>query len=101
MVCTGPGQKCSSEWSDHLRKGTEYCRRTFLDFKASNGWLDSFKDRYGIGFYRVSGESADVDSEIADKFKERLPEITAKYDKKDISIVMKQDYFSEHYRIRL
>ena len=54
------------------------------DFKASNGWLDSFKDRYGIGFYRVSGESADVDSEIADKFKERLPEITAKYDKKDI-----------------
>ena len=50
------------------------------DFKASNGWLDSFKDWYGIGFYRVSGESADVDSEIADKFKERLPEITAKYD---------------------
>ncbi|XP_033729505.1 major centromere autoantigen B-like, partial [Pecten maximus] len=31
------------------------------DYKASSGWLTSFKERNSIGFYKVSGESGDVD----------------------------------------
>ena len=29
-------------------------------FKASNGWLDSFKKRHNIRQFTVSGEAADV-----------------------------------------
>jgi len=31
-----------------------------LNFKASNGWLDGFKERNCICFKTVSGESGDV-----------------------------------------
>jgi hypothetical protein len=30
------------------------------DFKASNGWLESFRKRHSIVFSSVCGESADV-----------------------------------------
>lgn len=54
------------------------------EFKASNGWLDSFKDRNNIGFFKISGESADVDIDVVDTYKHRLPDIVLGYEPKDI-----------------
>ncbi|KAL4234901.1 Tigger transposable element-derived protein 2 [Mactra antiquata] len=54
------------------------------NFKASNGWLDKFKTKHSIKCFRVSGESAGVDVETVDSYKERLPEIVSGYASKDI-----------------
>lgn len=51
-------------------------RRTF---KASNGWLDKFKNRHGIVFRALCGESAGVDSITVEEWKKRLPTLTASY----------------------
>jgi hypothetical protein len=32
------------------------------DFKASNGWLESFKNRHNIVYGKISGEKGGVDS---------------------------------------
>ena len=42
-------------------------------FKASNGWLESFRQRHGIKFNVLSGESADVDEGSATSWKEHIP----------------------------
>ena len=36
------------------------------EFKASNGWLSSFKKRHNIKQFAVSGEAADVADETVD-----------------------------------
>ncbi|XP_069105883.1 tigger transposable element-derived protein 7-like [Argopecten irradians] len=54
------------------------------EFKASNGWLDSFKERNNIGFFKISGESADVDDDVVNTYKKRLPEIVCGYEPKDV-----------------
>lgn len=54
------------------------------DFKASTGWLDSWKHRHSIKSFVVSGESADVDLQKTDDYKRRLPEICEGYDACDI-----------------
>lgn len=42
-------------------KALEFARQLdFLDFKASTGWLASFKSPFNIGHFKISGESADV-----------------------------------------
>jgi hypothetical protein len=41
-------------------------------FKASNGWLDNFKDRHGIVFKSVQGEAAAVDLESVDKWRQDI-----------------------------
>jgi hypothetical protein len=40
----------------------------FMDFKASNGWLESWRSRCSIGFFKVCGESANVDDNVVDDF---------------------------------
>ena len=40
------------------------------DFKASNGWLSSFKKHHNIKQFAVSGEAADVSEETVDSWKE-------------------------------
>ena len=32
-----------------------------MEFKASNGWLNSWRSKFSIGFFKICGESADVD----------------------------------------
>ena len=39
-------------------------------FKASTGWLDSFKARHKISFNNVCGEANDVDEETVSDWKE-------------------------------
>ncbi|XP_062599444.1 tigger transposable element-derived protein 6-like [Saccostrea cucullata] len=53
-------------------------------FKASNGWLDRWKNRYSVTAFKISGESASVDPVTVEDYRQRLPDITADYDPKDI-----------------
>jgi len=54
------------------------------DFKASNGWLSSFKKRHNIKQFAVSGEAADVADETVAGWKERVKTIMEGYEAKDI-----------------
>ncbi|XP_063410388.1 tigger transposable element-derived protein 6-like, partial [Mytilus trossulus] len=49
------------------------------DFKASNGWLESWRSKFSIGFFKVCGESADVDQSVVDDFKSKLENIVGDY----------------------
>jgi len=66
-------------------KALDFAKDLNLDeFKASNGWLESWRFRYGIGFFKVCGESANVNLNIVSEFKSKLPEIVKDFDLKDI-----------------
>lgn len=39
------------------------------DFQASTGWLSNFKNRYGISFKKICGESKSVDTAGCDDWK--------------------------------
>ena len=52
-------------------------------FKASNGWLDSFKKCHNIRQFTVSGEAADVLDETVEGWHERLKSIMAGYKAED------------------
>lgn len=54
------------------------------DFKASTGWLDGFKERNGISFKTVCGESGSVDIEAANLWKDDLLQMISDRDAKDI-----------------
>lgn len=51
------------------------------EFKASNGWLDSWKKRFNIKKFRIAQETTkeDVDMSLADDYKFRLSSITSSY----------------------
>lgn len=54
------------------------------DLKASNGWLQGFKNRYGIVGRMISGESSSADSEGAAAWVEqKLPGILERYEPRD------------------
>ncbi|XP_033730203.1 tigger transposable element-derived protein 4-like [Pecten maximus] len=53
-------------------------------FKASNGWLDSFKSRHNIVFGTMSGERGDVDNSVVDNWRAKLPIICDGYSDNDI-----------------
>jgi RPA family protein len=40
---------------------------------ASNGWICRFKDRHGLVYIKLAGESAAVDTDTRDLWLERLP----------------------------
>ena len=48
-------------------------------FKASNGWLQSFKQRHNIVQLVVSGESGDVREDTVEAWMERLPTLVQGY----------------------
>ena len=50
------------------------------DFKASNGWLQRFKDRHNIKQLVVSGEAGDMAVETIEAWNERLKGLTQGYD---------------------
>ena len=53
-------------------------------FKASNGWLDSFKKRHKIKQMTVSGECGDVQEDTVSGWHERLKTIMKGYTREDV-----------------
>ena len=53
-------------------------------FTASNGWLEKFKQTYRLRETRITGEADDVPRMTIQSWIERLPELTAEYELKDI-----------------
>lgn len=54
------------------------------NFKASTGWLDSFKTRHKIVFNNLCGEARDVDEEIVSDWHEKLQSLISNYAPQDI-----------------
>lgn len=54
-------------------------------FKASNGWLESFKRRHQLTFKAVCGEANDVDNAIVEDWHKKLPQIIAGYAPENIA----------------
>jgi hypothetical protein len=54
------------------------------DFKASNGWLESFKKRHNISCAVACGESASVNEVTVTGWTSRLPDLCREYDANDI-----------------
>ena len=54
------------------------------DFSFSSGWLQKFKARYGIKEYKKHGECGSVDPSVVKAGRERLKEVTSKYERKNI-----------------
>ena len=55
------------------------------DFKASNGWLESFRRRHGISFSVKSGVTSDVSNDVIDEWQQRIPPIADAYKAEDVS----------------
>lgn len=53
-------------------------------FKASNGWLDSFKRRNSIGQQTVRGETSSVSQTTEESWTARVPTLVAGYAKRNI-----------------
>lgn len=54
------------------------------NFSASNGWISRFKQRHGLVFKKLAGESAAVDTNATDLWFQRLPELLEEYEPRDI-----------------
>ena len=66
-------------------KALQFARELgYNDFKASSGWLDSWKSRFNIGHFKICGESADVDLEKVNEFKEKIPGLIVGYSNENI-----------------
>lgn len=55
------------------------------EFKASNGWLDRFRQRHAVMYRQISGESNDVDPAIVNNWPSKLIEIIEGYSARDIA----------------
>ena len=54
------------------------------DFKASDGWLDRWKNRYNVVFRTISGEGRSCTEEMTSWAQTHLPTILPRYDLRDI-----------------
>ena len=56
----------------------------FRSFKASNGWLEKFKNRHSLTFRVLSGESAQANPIIVEEWKRRLSVLLESYAEADV-----------------
>ncbi|XP_043470591.1 tigger transposable element-derived protein 4-like [Leptopilina heterotoma] len=54
------------------------------DFTGSTGWLDRFKNRHGIVYRQINGESESVSEQDVDTWKTMLPAMLQNYEPRDI-----------------
>jgi hypothetical protein len=54
------------------------------DFRASNGWLDSWKHKCSIAHFKVCGESGDVNMDTVNDFQSRIDTIVRDYKPQDM-----------------
>ena len=54
------------------------------EFKASNGWLESFKKRHNIKQFIVSGEAADISEDTVQSWHERIKHIMQGFKPEDV-----------------
>lgn len=54
------------------------------DFKASNGWLESFRSRHEISFKQICGEAKDVNISTVDEWKLKLKDLIKDFSPRDI-----------------
>ena len=54
------------------------------NFSVSNGWMSRFKDRHGLVFKKLAGESAEVSVESTDAWLESLPSLLEGYQPRDV-----------------
>ncbi|CAF4798490.1 unnamed protein product, partial [Rotaria sp. Silwood2] len=53
-------------------------------FKASNGWLEKFRNRHAISFRTINGESASVNNSTIEEWAQRLSTIIAGFNENDV-----------------
>ena len=59
-------------------------KEEFAGFTASNGWLDSWKQKYGMREKRLCGEADEVSTTTIQAWIERLPELCQDYEPRNI-----------------
>ena len=69
---------------DALKIKTELNNSNLGDFKASNGWLEHFKKRFGLRQTRIVGKAGDVPITTIKAWMEWLPETIQGYSADDI-----------------
>ena len=79
-----PGRRTRSVSGPIIQEKASKFAMGLTDFKASNGWLESWKSHHSMKGLKVSGESAGVNQETVDDFKKRLPSITSSYRSEDV-----------------
>ena len=67
-----------------LKIKTELNDSNLGDFKASNGWLEHFKKRFGLRQTRIVGETGNVPITTIKAWMEQYPEIIQGYSADDI-----------------
>jgi len=73
------------------------CYNKHTEFKASNGWLSSFRLTYNIQFNCLNGELASEDCKSAQEFIQKYPTFVKITKIETYLMLMKQGYFSVHY----
>ena len=52
-----------------------------INFKVSNGWFEKFKERHGLSFKKLCGESEEVDAATVNGWrKEQFKSLLEKYE---------------------
>jgi len=69
------------------------------NFGASNGWVSRFKDRHGLVYKKLVGESAEVSVESTDAWLESLPFLLRGYDPRVYTMQTRQGYSSTCFLI--